>query len=167
MTDDGIEFSRTQALIAPLAQSVQAVLMPDGAREPYFNVELDGSVTNEAQKFFVAAFAERTRKYLPILLVVLILFGLELSGKILLVGNGQVYGLILDMTGAVVLTLGLFRSPKQIQRDTKSETYGATLGGGISYDSGSLSSEVQKTVDGFYGALFLVIGFTLQILSMI
>jgi len=77
--------------------------------------------------------------------------------------NLQIYGLFADIVGAVAVALGLFRGRQGIMTDT--ETMGSRMGGGL--DPNSLRNTVASTIDGVFGALILVTGFSLQLIFFV
>lgn len=99
----------------------------------------------------------------PVVAIITISFllGVDLSqGPV----NIQIYGLLFDMTGAMFLALGIIRGKSGLARDTR-EAVGR-LGsdgndGGIHH--ASLKANIADTIDGLFGAIFLIMGFMIQI----
>lgn len=75
----------------------------------------------------------------------------------------QIYGLIFDMVGALFLALGIIRGKRGLARDTREKVgrVGNGKKGGI--HEASLRATVADTIDGLFGAMFLFIGFSIQI----
>jgi len=86
----------------------------------------------------------------------------------------QLFTSLLELSGAVILGIGLLRSEVGIERDS---TMKATNKSGGAFHVGgdekkrneldllSVSSEARDTVDAFTGILFLSTGFAVQIIS--
>lgn len=134
--------------------------------------------TGESEKirpFFIAAFRDRLPWY-----IITLLAGIIIS---FLIGNGksnvilfQIFALLLDIIGAVILGFGLIRSEVGIERDSTTvatntaegsfnitEKTGDGEGMRTKLDPLSVSSEARDTVDALAGILFLTSGFILQI----
>lgn len=79
----------------------------------------------------------------------------------------QIYGLIFDMTGALFLALGIIRGKCGLARDTRESDArygdGEKIGG---IHVASLRATVADTIDGLFGAVFLIIGFSIQIVAL-
>jgi hypothetical protein len=179
---DEVVLSRGAKITRPLSLIVLWLLNKIESDKEYFDVAIESGEQNrkEVRKYFHAAFYDRSRWYLPTFMTVIILLSVEVfmtvsSGSSLL-GYGiisysfplQSYGLLLDAAGAIIIALGLFRGIKGIQRDTYSQyASGATYGTPrLEIQPAPLSSTVRSTVDGFYGTLFLSIGFTIQFIAV-
>jgi hypothetical protein len=86
----------------------------------------------------------------------------------------QVYGLLLDMLGALIIARGLFRGPPGIWRDAdipkvheKASNVNQRPSGMLNSEKRSLDSEYRKTVDAIIGAFLLANGFLIQIVGII
>lgn len=83
--------------------------------------------------------------------------------------NYQIYGLFFDMAGAIFLALGIIRGKSGLARDTQ-EKGGRLNNDELEKEGGiprpSLKANVADTIDGIFGALFLIIGFSIQIWSL-
>ena len=109
----------------------------------------------QIERAFIKAFWPRAPAYIFAGISILA-FGLAKPSDL------QIYGLLMDIIGAIAVALGLFRGTRGIKIDT--ENLGAMLGGGL--DPQSLKSVVSSTLDGFFGTILLVCGFGLQFLSV-
>jgi len=108
----------------------------------------------QIERAFIKAFWPRAPAYIFAGISILA-FGLANPSDL------QIYGLLMDIIGAIAVALGLFRGTRGIKVDT--ESTGAKLGGGL--NTQSLESVVSSTIDGFFGTILLVGGFSLQFLS--
>lgn len=177
-----IEISSRVKFIRPLSCFVLWILNRVQSNKNYFDVAIkEGEESrNMVRKYFHAAFYDRSRWYLPILFAILVLLSVDACVVVPILPalfNCEIlpfslplqsYGLMLDATGAVIIALGLFRGIKGLQTDTPSQyAGGATYGGTVlEMKPGPISSTVRSTVDGFYGTLFLVLGFLIQIVTI-
>jgi len=106
---------------------------------------------NETEKirlFFFKGVIDRSKYYFPLYLSVVGLVILNGVGVLNFSLPLQIYGLVLEGIGAVVIALGLFRGVKEIERDSATHSTGAVFGGNVWKDNSSLSAVVRKTVDG-------------------
>lgn len=172
-----IEIPRGAKITLPLSLLVLWLLNRIESNKSYFNMAIKegGENRNKVRKYFHAAFYDRSRWYLSIGIITVILFSVDecLVVPVLppLVDCGilpfglplQSYGLMLDAIGAVIIAMGLFRGIKGLQRDTPSRYAGGAIlrGPVLEMQPGPLSSTVRSTVDGFYGTLFLVSRYSL------
>lgn len=92
----------------------------------------------QIERAFIKAFWPRAPAYIFAGISILA-FGLAKPSDL------QIYGLLMDIVGAIAVALGLFRGTRGIEVDT--ENLGAMLGGGL--DPQSLESVVSSTLDGF------------------
>lgn len=120
----------------------------------------------QIEPIFLDTFKKRAKFYIliPVLLFATFLF---LNYITIFNANLQTYGLILDVVGASLVAVGLFRGITGFAVDV--EERGARLAGTGQYPLRpvQLASATADTVDGFFGTMFLVIGFCLQIVSTI
>jgi hypothetical protein len=147
-------------------------------KESYFDEEEITVYQGESEKvrqFFLAAFRNRLKWYLMSILVVILL-----SWTLVCWSNGtsflQLTGLLLDLTGAVFLGIGLLRSASGIERDSTliaTDTFEGEINTG-NEDSNhnkrdllSVSSEARDTVDATIGITLLLAGFILQIVAIL
>lgn len=130
---------------------------------------VEGSMMGRFQHWFYS----RSKSYAKILLALIViiqLYGLCLyPNKIPL----QVYGLTLDMVGAVVVARGLFRGyggflteanlyPPEVRNPEKYNIERPT-----NREINSLDSEVRSSVDALLGGGILMTGFLVQIISIL
>jgi len=132
--------------------------------EPYYDFEVKPSETEKIRMFFFAGILSRSKYYLPLLVIISGLFILDATHFNNI--NPQIFGLILDMIGAIVIAFGLFRGTSGIERDTTTHSTGAVLGGSVWKDKTELSAVVRNTVDGVWGTFFLLSGFAVQIVAV-
>jgi hypothetical protein len=78
----------------------------------------------------------------------------------------QTYGLLLDVAGAIILARGLFRGEQEIIFDIQEANLGpSAIVDDQEYSSASITVEMLNTADGVIGVIFLVLGFSVQIVS--
>lgn len=78
----------------------------------------------------------------------------------------QAYGLVFDMVGGVLLALGIVRGKGGLMRDTREP--GARVGGDeVNIHQPALKANIADTIDGLFGAIFLVVGFSIQIVAVL
>lgn len=76
----------------------------------------------------------------------------------------QVYGLLMDIGGALIIARGLFRGRAGIKVDSRGKSitgFGPEAEGHVS----AIESEIENTIDGMIGSSLLVTGFLLQIIG--
>jgi len=114
---------------------------------------------------FLRAFYDRFTTWAALAIALIAL----LYGATLLTQNPiniQSVGLILDITGAVILASGLLRGVEGILRDTPLHTQSAIMGYSSGYSGKELSATVRDTIDGLFGVSYLIVGFMLQIIAV-
>lgn len=75
----------------------------------------------------------------------------------------QPVGLLFDIVGAVFVALGLFRGRRGIA--IESEELGGRFAGSIPLQPESVRAIVTSTLDGVFGTILLITGFTLQFIA--
>jgi len=161
-----MELTLGAKIAKPLSVGVLSSLSRFESEKGYFNVGLQQRDEDKKELFFHAAFFDRSKWYLPPFLLIIALMILDLSGILTVAVNPQAYGLAVDILGATIVARGLFRGVSGIYRDTIKTSTGAQFGGSIYLSTASLSAEARKTVDGFYGTSYLLVGFFLQLLAV-
>lgn len=160
-----IELSKIQYLALLITTHVLDFFRRLEPDEPYYEFEVKPGETEKVRLFVFGAFQDRAKWFLP--LYGGILLGAVLRPEVWGIQIGlQSYGLILDIFGATMLALGLFRGVSGISRDTDTISTGAVLGGSSWYDRDSLSAVARNTIDGGFGAFYLISGFVLQIIAI-
>lgn len=122
------------------------------------------SATYQINPVFLDQFRQRIRiyKFIPVIIFVFWLI-ISISGSIM--ANLQTYGLLLDVIGASLVAIGLFRGITGFAVDVE-ENVGRLGGDGKRpLRPAQLASATTDTVDGFFGVVFLIVGFSLQIIS--
>ena len=79
--------------------------------------------------------------------------------------NLQIYGLLFDVLGASFLALGIVRGRAGLLRDIR-EKFGRLGDGSVNIHETSLKANAADTIDGIFGALFLLLGFAVQTLAL-
>lgn len=162
--------------INPIIEKLLDILDLLEMDEPYYDDKtIYRGETEKVRPFFAAAIADRLKWYLlSIILVLGATAGLIYQYSD--INTLQVSGLLLDLSGAVILGVGLIRTETGIERDAK---YVATNTAGEVFNVGgeekhrnkldlvSVSSEARDTVDAIVGVSFLFVGFTLQLLAIV
>lgn len=133
----------------------------------------EGAEGNSVLGRFQSWFYLRARVYIAI--VVIVCFSPRLYSIYIYLGDMslQIYGLVLDLVGAIVITRGLFRGYVGVITDMgivyeearNPDETAATPS--FTQELQSLDSEVRATVDAVFGAIFLVGGFSIQIVSVL
>lgn len=119
------------------------------------------------EPLFRSMFAERLSETIKWVGIVLVLV-LAIDYFFLSIPE-QVYGLVLDLSGAVIVARGLFRGAEEIRASSSGVTitgYSSTLIDRSTENEGLASPraiEVGSTVDGIIGSSLLCIGFLVQI----
>jgi hypothetical protein len=114
--------------------------------------------TEKIQYYYSASFANRSKTYFLIILIVSLSY-IGFAPTVTLQG----YGLMLDAIGATIIARGLFRGPEGIKTDTAVRGGGGAYGGSpYRFGSDEISSTTDDSVDGFFGTIILIMGFVLQ-----
>ena len=127
--------------------------------------EPDDKTRDEIRREYLNAFHQR---FYPYLSMALLIIGLYIANKYLFITsfNLQVYGLLFDFVGALILVRSVIRGFRGISIDT------TELGGRWSGASSPnlvpsvLIATTRRTVDGIWASIFIIIGFLLQIISV-
>jgi hypothetical protein len=159
-----ISLPKWKTALFHLSKALLGLLDKIDTNESYYDFEVKPSETEKIRMFFFAGVLDRSKYYLPVLTFILGLFILDTIYFYKI--NPQIYGLVLDMIGAIVIAFGLFRGTTGIERDTTTHFLGSTYGGRQWKDKKELSAVVRNTVDGVWGAFFLLFGFTVQIVAV-
>lgn len=111
---------------------------------------------DEVTENFLKYFSARTRTYTCIVIAVLALL-LILDAAICVPIPGQIYGLSVDICGAVVLGRGLVKGPYAIAAEA-----------GTYYDLSRprMRSLILDLADGIWGIFLLILGVVLQIVAV-
>lgn len=163
---ENMELSWRARILQPFSVGVLWILEWVESDKVYFeDIDVEHDEEHEdtkVQMFFHAAFYDRSRWHLIPGLLLAIGFGLEIWVIPPFDVNLQLYGLAMDMIGAFILAIGLFRGIEAIKRDTQMRE----AVWGSHYDTDSLSAIARDTVDGLYGAVYLIGGFLLQFIAV-
>lgn len=137
----------------------------ESGKDYFEEVRIENNEEHEDEKvemYFHAAFLDRSRWHLLLVSPVGLVYLLDTCSVLAVSPRLQLYGLALDLIGAFILAVGLFRGTDAIKRDTEM----AEALWGSQYYTSSMSSIARDTVDGIYGATFLVAGFTIQFIAV-
>ena len=161
-----LSFPLWKFVLLQLSNKILTILDKFDSEEPYFDFEVQTNERDKIRLFFFAGFINRSKIYIPIYTILLIIVALDIQNLISFAINLQIYGLMLDIVGAIAVALGLFRGVEGIKRDTDTRSIGAIYGGRTWKDKKSLSAVVRKTMDGAWGTIFLFSGFSVQIIAV-
>ena len=161
-----LSFSVWKASFLRLSNLLLTALSVFDSEESYYDFQVKPTESDKIRLFFFAGLLDRSKRYLPIYALLLFLFTSDVFNWLTISTNLQIYGLVLDVFGAVFLAVGLLRGARGIERDTSSTSTGAQLSGSTWKNNGSLSAVVRNTVDGGWGTLFLISGFVIQIMAV-
>lgn len=158
-------------VLRPLSRAILSALRWFESGGSYFDKSITQNEEKETQRrkiglYFQSAFAERFLFYAPFAILILVTLTLDRCWLVSFFFPLQAYGLLFDGVGAVILAVGLFRGPDGMLRDTPLVSTGAVYGGDTYYYPKPLSATVRNTVDGVFGGLFLVTGFSIQFMAV-
>jgi hypothetical protein len=116
----------------------------------------------QAERIFHEEFESKIKNYSVVVGTLIILAGAA-HYQYLPIGL-QRTGLIFDIVGAIFVALGLFRGRKGIA--IESEEFGGRFAGSIPLQPESVRATTTSTLDGVFGTILLVSGFTLQFIAI-
>lgn len=162
-----VSLSILEHILLQLTNSLLNLLERFDSKNPYFEIEVTPGETDKVRLFFFRGFIRRSKYYLLIFIVFVIALWSDITNQSPFNLNLQVYGLLLDCFGAVLIASGLFRGVEGIERDAQTRSAGLVFASTTVWkDNKSLSAVVRNTVDGFWGMVYLVSGFSVQIMAI-
>jgi len=161
-----LSFPRWKLALFITARKILNILDRFDSDEPYYEFSVKPGEKEKIRLFFFAGFLDRSKWYFPVYSLLMAAIIMEILNIHNLNIHLQIYGLVLDCFGAIIVALGLFRGIEGINRDTSTAFIGGSYGGQAAKNTKELSAIVRKTVDGAWGTVFLLSGFLIQIIAV-